>query len=121
MKDTRLGGGHHTCGKCGAIVFGSALHHCDLNRLIIKDKSRDMKDTPLLKLLDEIEGYRPIAGTDPFPYIIAKLQSLLTYERECLEGAFTEGEAVGLNHSTDTAHDYFTQTFKTNPQGGGVL
>jgi len=47
------------------------------------------------------------------------LQSQVPYERECIEGAYKEGEAVGLNHCIETAHDFFTQTFKTNPQGGG--
>ena len=77
-----------------------------------------MKQTPLQKLLDEIEGYRPIAGTDPFPYIIAELQSLLPYERECIEGAYNAGFDAGTLLSDaraadyDSAQDYFTQTFK---------
>jgi len=42
QNDIKYGGGRYVCEKCGATVTGSALHHCDSNRISFVD----MRDTP---------------------------------------------------------------------------
>ena len=85
-----------------------------------------MKQTPIQQAIEQIriqaEDYRKRGNGDKSEALldtINLLQSLLPYERECIEGAWKEGEAVGLNHCAETAQDYFTSTYN-NPQGGGV-
>lgn len=79
-----------------------------------------MKDTPIQKALKQIHDNEMLNLSDVKMLLI----DLLPYERECIEGAHVDGTTH--NHDCEvagkpkmSAHDYFTQTFKTNPQGGG--
>lgn len=90
-----------------------------------------MKQTPITKSIEQIriqaEDYRKRGNYEQDFMLIHKsealfdsiklLQSLLPYERECIEGAYKEGEA-GFHYCSETAQDYFTSTYN-NPQGGG--
>ncbi len=46
------------------------------------------------------------------------LQSLLQYERECIEGAYNSGYYKGADREEFKDDNYFTSTYN-NPQGGG--
>lgn len=93
-----------------------------------------MKDTPIQKAIAELEYAIKSAtevmheksGTDEAVMMgqvmfqqnfLKYLQSMLPYERECIEEAYKDGENNEYWY-TGTAHDYFTNTYN-NPQGGG--
>lgn len=86
-----------------------------------------MKDTPIQKAIAELENKKYIGvavGSQRHKTNlminehIAILQSLLPYERDCIEGAYDAGFNAGALLSDaraadyDSAQDYFTNTFK---------
>lgn len=89
-----------------------------------------MKQTPLSKAIAEIEAEMKIWESQiPSPVRGALLrsrqilQSLLPYERECIEGAYDAGIATTSGMQTSDfkcGTKYYSQTFnQNNPQGGG--
>jgi len=88
-----------------------------------------MKQTPLQKMLEftqiQIDALKSVEQDADNATVVLRflkrqreiLQFLLPYERECIEGAYKEGEA-GFHYCSETPQDYFTSTYN-NPQGGG--
>ncbi len=82
-----------------------------------------MKQTPIQQAIEQIEAEMKIwESQSPSPVRGALLrsrqilQSLLPYERECIEGAYKEGaEDVEIKnnklHYFISAQDYFTSTY----------
>lgn len=82
-------------------------------------KLKDMKQTPIQKLIEWLDkDPRGMLHAYDKQIITEYAQSLLPYERKCIEGAYKEGEA-GFHYCAETAQDYFSSTYN-NPQGGGV-
>lgn len=76
-----------------------------------------MKKTPLQQAIEQIrtqaEDYQKRGNNDKSAALLDSinlLQSLLPYERECIEGAYKEGEA-GFHYCSETPQDYFTNTY----------
>ena len=96
-----------------------------------------MKQTPITKSIEQIriqaEDYRKRGNYEQDFMLIHKsealfdsiklLQSLLPYERECIEGAYDAGIATTSGMQTSDfkcGTKYYSQTFNhNNPQGGG--
>ena len=90
-----------------------------------------MKQTPIQQAIEQIriqaEDYRKRGNGDKSEALldtINLLQSLLPYERECIEGAYDAGIATTSGMQTSDfkcGTKYYSQTFnQNNPQGGGV-
>lgn len=73
--------------------------------------------TPIQTAIEQIEklAFEPMLGSSmkvvDIEDVRKVLQSLLSSEREAIEGAYKEGEAVGLNHCAETAQDFFNQKY----------
>ena len=86
-----------------------------------------MKQTPITKSIEQIriqaEDYRKRGNYEQDFMLIHKsealfdsiklLQSLLPYERECIEGAYADGAILSdfTREPTEEAQDYFTNTY----------
>jgi hypothetical protein len=85
-----------------------------------------MKQTPITKAIDIVLSMTEINESSlatptnkALSRVYMTLQSLLPYERECIEGAYNSGYYKGTDREEFKDDNYFTNTYN-NPQGGGV-
>ena len=102
---------------------GAYYHYVDVCKLLKRhhpatdweNKAKDMKQTPIQTAIEEIaEGeYLPAAE---LKWVTKILQSLLPYERECIEQAVKDNipslNILTEQNLSDIAKDYFTSTYK---------